>query len=442
MELVEVQVQPSSSNINEPDRQPQRRRCTAGHRPDKRVRIPPICVPAMIHLKQELGLRSDAETIHWLIHQVRPQLIDPPAKATKPPISHRNRPSCTVLDDFALKTDCMEYLNCDKPISYPPLAVTGALIASQRVRATVVQASTVFFDTPATMDKAERLIAGAAAYGSKLVVFPEAFVGGHPRCMKLDAGTTDDDLHKYYASAINVPGAEFGRLAKIAGKYKVHLVIGVVERAGPYLLSTILFFNSVGQYLGEHRKLMLMPSETAMWYSGEKSSPPVYETSIGKVGGLVGWDNKLPLLRTELYAKGIDIYCAPSSDGKEIWKASMIHIALEGGCFILSANQFCRRRDCPVPPGDSDSDISLDAITCPGGSVIVSPSGTILAGPNYQDECLISADLDLVEITRAKTGFSTVGSNLKPNNVDWTANEPTPVLLTSVLEAVPHELSC
>jgi predicted amidohydrolase len=92
---------------------------------------------------------------------------------------------------------------------------------------------------------------------------------------------------------------------------------------------------------------------------------------------------------------GVEIYCAPTADAGEIWKASMIHIALEGGCFVLSANQFCRRRDYPFPPGDSNGDASLDDITCAGGSVIISPSGTILAGPSYHGECLISADLGI-----------------------------------------------
>lgn len=100
-------------------------------------------------------------------------------------------------------------------------------------------------------------------------------------------------------------GPEVDRLAKIAGKYKVHIVMGVVERDGVYLFSTILFFGSMGQQLGHLRKLMPMASESAVWCSGEKSSLPVYETTIGKVGGLVCWDNKSPLLRTELYAKGM-----------------------------------------------------------------------------------------------------------------------------------------
>ncbi|XP_021624144.1 bifunctional nitrilase/nitrile hydratase NIT4B [Manihot esculenta] len=403
MEIIQVHPSPEADPTQQPPVKPTHRRRLTGDGPiaaNKRIRIPPICVPAIVHLKRELGLRTDGDTIQWLIHEARPQLVPP----TKPPHS---RPTPKALN--LPKPLCMEYHSEHKLVSYIPVATAGATAVSKPVRATVVQASTVLFDTPATMDKAERLIAGAAAYGSQMVVFPEAFLGGYPSYM-----ATDVDLQKYYASAIDVPGPEVDRLAKIAGKYKVHIVMGVVERDGVYLFSTILFFGSMGQHLGHLRKLMPMASESAVWCSGEKSSLPVYETTIGKVGGLVCWDNKSPLLRTELYAKGVEIYCAPSADAREIWKASMMHIALEGGCFVLSANQCCRGRDCPVPPGNSDSDTSFDEITSPGGSFIVSPSGSILAGPNYQGECLISADLDLAEIARGKTEFSRVGNNLKP----------------------------
>ncbi|KAL7247724.1 hypothetical protein ACSBR2_002604 [Camellia fascicularis] len=158
-----------------------------------------------------------------------------------------------------------------------------------------------------SLDKAERLIADAAAYGSQLVVFPEAFVGGYPREMLFDAmsetQSTDgnNEIQKYHASAIDVPGPEVDRLAEIAGKYKVHLVIGVVERGRSSLFSAVLFFDSLGRYLGQHRKLMLMASECTVWCAGAKSSPPVYESMVGRIGGLICWDNRMPLLRTELH---------------------------------------------------------------------------------------------------------------------------------------------
>ncbi|KAL3586634.1 hypothetical protein D5086_013501 [Populus alba] len=376
-----------------------------GHRPlivaqspaeKAHIMVPAMCSTAIYRLRGELGLGSCGAAIHWLVHHARPDLIPAPEPPTKTKSSKTcsSRKTDSVDHDPIPKPAYMARADGDTPVSDFPATAPAA---RSPVRATVVQASTVVFDTPATLDKAERLIAGAAAYGSQLVVFPEAFVGGYPRSLRFDATnpTEGDGLQRYYASAIDVPGPEVERLAKIAGKYKVHLVMGVVERAGFYLYSTMLFFDSQGQHLGQHRKITLVASESAVWNSGGKSTLPIYETSIGKIGGLTCWDNKWPLLRTELYDKGVEIYCAPTADAGEIWKASMIHIALEGGCFVLSANQFCRRRDYPFPPGDSNGDASLDAITCAGGSVIISPSGTILAGPSYHGECLISADLEM-----------------------------------------------
>ncbi|KAG6772437.1 bifunctional nitrilase/nitrile hydratase NIT4B-like isoform X2 [Populus alba x Populus x berolinensis] len=386
-----------------------------GHRPlivaqspaeKAHIMVPAMCSTAIYRLRGELGLGSCGAAIHWLVHHARPDLIPAPEPPTKTKSSKTcsSRKTDSVDHDPIPKPAYMARADGDTPVSDFPATAPAA---RSPVRATVVQASTVVFDTPATLDKAERLIAGAAAYGSQLVVFPEAFVGGYPRSLRFDATnpTEGDGLQRYYASAIDVPGPEVERLAKIAGKYKVHLVMGVVERAGFYLYSTMLFFDSQGQHLGQHRKITLVASESAVWNSGGKSTLPIYETSIGKIGGLTCWDNKWPLLRTELYDKGVEIYCAPTADAGEIWKASMIHIALEGGCFVLSANQFCRRRDYPFPPGDSNGDASLDAITCAGGSVIISPSGTILAGPSYHGECLISADLDLGDIILAKTQY-------------------------------------
>ncbi|XP_057956576.1 bifunctional nitrilase/nitrile hydratase NIT4B [Malania oleifera] len=300
----------------------------------------------------------------------------------------------------------------------------GAEASATTVRATVVQASTVFYDTPATLDKAERLLAEAASYGSQLVLFPEAFVGGYPRgsTFGVAVGTRSvkgkEEFRKYYAAAIDVPGPEVDRLAAMAGKYKVYLVIGVIERDRYTLYCTVLFFDAQGHYLGKHRKVMPTAMERVIWGFGDGSTIPVYETPVGKIGAAICWENRMPLLRTALYAKGIEIYCAPTADARETWQASMTHIALEGGCFVLSANQFCRRKDYPPAPeyvfSGTEDDLTPDSVVCAGGSVIISPSGTVLAGPNYESEALISADLDLGEITKEKFAFDVVGHYSRP----------------------------
>ncbi|KAH9659628.1 Bifunctional nitrilase/nitrile hydratase NIT4 [Citrus sinensis] len=262
----------------------------------------------------------------------------------------------------------------------------GADSSAPTVRATVVQASTIFYDTPTTLGKAERLLAEAAGYGSQLVVFPEAFIGGYPRGANFGVTIGNrtakgkEEFRKYHASAIDVPGPEVERLAAMAGKYKVYL----------------------GHFLGKHRKIMPTALERIIWGFGDGSTIPVFETPIGKIGAAICWENRMPLLRTAMYAKGIEIYCAPTADSREVWQASMTHIALEGGCFVLSANQFCRRKDYPPPPeyefSGTEQDLTPDSIVCAGGSVIISPSGSVLAGPNYDGEALISADLDILQV--------------------------------------------
>lgn len=311
--------------------------------------------------------------------------------------------------------------------------MSGGPDPSVTVRATVVQASTLFYDTPATLDKAERLIAEAASFGSQLVVFPEAFIGGYPRgsTFGVTVGSRsakgNEDFQKYHAAAIDEQGPEVNRLAAMAGKYKVFLVMGVIERAGYTLYCTVLFFDPLGRYLGKHRKLMPTAMERVIWGFGDGSTIPVYETPIGKIGALICWENRMPLLRTALYGKGVEIYCAPTADARETWQSSMTHIALEGGCFVLSANQFCRRKDYPPAPeyefAGASEEPSPDAVVCAGGSVIMSPSGAVLAGPNYEGEALITADLDLGEIVRAKFAFDVVGHYARPEVLSLTVKD-------------------
>jgi len=240
-----------------------------------------------------------------------------------------------------------------------------------------------------------------------------------------------------------VPGPEVTRLAAMAGKYKVFLVMGVIEREGYTLYCSVLFFDPLGRYLGKHRKLMPTALERIIWGFGDGSTIPVYDTPLGKIGALICWENKMPLLRTALYAKGIEIYCAPTADSRPVWQASMTHIALEGGCFVLSANQFCRRKDYPPPPeyefGGLGEEPSADTVVCPGGSVIISPSGEVLAGPNYDGEALITADLDLGEIVRAKFDFDVVGHYARPEVLSLVVNDQPqlPVSFTSSAEKTP-----
>ncbi|KAL6348722.1 hypothetical protein AAG906_019458 [Vitis piasezkii] len=311
---------------------------------------------------------------------------------------------------------------------------------SSTVRATVVQASSIFYDTPATLDKAERFLKEAAALGSQLVVFPEAFIGGYPRGYNFADRSPrgKESFRKYHASAINVPGPEVDRLASMAAKYRVYLVTGVIERDGYTLYCTVLFFDPKGNYLGKHRKLMPTYWERLVWGFGDCSTTPVYDTPYGKLGSVICWENRMPLLRTAMYGKGIEIYCAPTADSGDTWVATMRHVAIEGGCYVLSPIQFCRRKDYPPPPeylySPTEEDVTPDSIVWAGGSVIISPHGEILAGPNYEGEGLFTADLDVRgEIPKAKFQFDVVGHYSRADVLSLTVNNRPllPVTFTS-----------
>src|SRR4051812_45257965 len=271
--------------------------------------------------------------------------------------------------------------------------------ASRQFRAAVVQAASVGSDRDKTLAKAEALTRDAAEQGARLVVFPEAFVGGYPRGSDFGAvvGSRTDEgreaFRRYWEGAVEVPGPAVDELARVAGECGVFLVMGVIERDGGTLYCTVLFFDDAGRYLGKHRKLMPTASERLVWGFGDGSTMPVYDTPLGKLGAVICWENYLPLLRASMYAKGIELYCAPTADPRDTWIASMRHIAVEGRCFVLACNQFNRRRDFPddyrTPFGDDP-----DTILSRGGSCIVDPFGTFLAGPNVDGEAILTAEID------------------------------------------------
>jgi len=265
----------------------------------------------------------------------------------------------------------------------------------------------------------------AADQGARLVLFPEAYVGGYPRGELFGAtvgqrtDTGRDEFAKYWQAAVDVPGAECAALAEVARRHALHLVVGVIEREGGTLYCTVLFFGPKGALLGKHRKLMPTGSERLIWGFGNGSTMPVFDTPIGKLGAVVCWENYMPLMRAAHYAKGIELYCAPTADGRDTWLPTMRHIAIEGRCFVLSSNQFAQRRDYPVMGGDGDP----DEIVSTGGSCVVDPLGVVLAGPAFGGEALLLADVDLDAIPRAKYDFDAVGHYARPDVFSLIVNE-------------------
>jgi nitrilase len=278
------------------------------------------------------------------------------------------------------------------------------------VRASVVQAGSLLYDTEATLAKAEALAAEVAASGARLAVFPEAFIGGYPKGADFGArvGSRTPEgrklFRRYFESAIEVPGPATERLGKAARAHGLWLVIGVIERDGGTLYCTVLFFAPDGSLAGKHRKLMPTGMERLIWGFGDGSTLPAIETGFGKIGAVICWENYMPLLRAAMYAKGVRFYCAPTVDDRETWPVTMRHIALEGRCFVLSACQFV-------------------AGSIGGGSLIASPLGQILAGPAREGECILTADIDPGEVAEGKFDLDVVGHYARPDVFRLEVNE-------------------
>lgn len=296
------------------------------------------------------------------------------------------------------------------------------------IKAAVIQAAPVPFDREATLDKVASLAAEAAGRGAQLAVFPEAFVSAYPKGLDFGARVGSrtekgrDDFKRYYDSAVDIPGPAVTRLASIAGQNALYLVIGVIERDGGTLYCTVLTFSSQGVYLGKHRKLMPTALERLIWGYGDGSTLPVFDTPLGKLGSVICWENYMPALRLAMYSKGIQLYCAPTADPRDEWVASMQHIAQEGRCFVLSCNQYTTRADFP---DDYDAIQGQDPATVisRGGSCIVAPNGKLIAGPDFEGENILMADLDMGEIARGKYDFDVVGHYSRPDIFQLSVNE-------------------
>ncbi|MEV0290231.1 carbon-nitrogen hydrolase family protein [Kribbella sp. NPDC050820] len=298
-----------------------------------------------------------------------------------------------------------------------------------------VQAGSTLFDTPATLVTAERYVREAAAGGARVIVLPEAFLGGYPK--GLDFGITvgarspegRDVFRRYREAAVEVPGPEIARLAELAAELDVHLVAGVIERAGGTLYCTAVFLDPRRGLVATHRKLMPTAAERYLWGQGDGSTMPAVHTEVGVLGAAICWENYMPLFRQSMYSKGVQLWCAPTVDDRDQWQATMRHIALEGRCFVISANQYLTRADLPddVHPiqGDAPETVLID-----GGSVIVSPLGEILAGPLRGRPGVLLAELDLSDLDRANFDFDPNGHYARPDLFTLAVNEsPQPTVI-------------
>ena len=284
----------------------------------------------------------------------------------------------------------------------------------QTVRVAAVQATPVPLDGPASLEKAVRLLHAAADGGAQLVVFPETFVPLYPsnRWAKAASGFSgwDQLWERLWQNSVDVPGPELAGLIAACAEHKLHCVIGVNERESqrPGTLYNTMVTLGPGGVLAKHRKLMPTHHERLFHGQGAGDDLAAVDTPVGRVGGLICWENRMPLARYAVYQSGPQLWCAPTADDDESWIASMRHLAIESGAFVISVPQFIPRvafpEDFPVPlPAEP-------AVFGRGGVCIVEPrAGKLIAGPVYDREETLFADCDLREGLHAKRTFDVVG---------------------------------
>lgn len=284
-----------------------------------------------------------------------------------------------------------------------------------KVKVCLVQDSPIFFNKEKTINKVEELTKKYAKQGCELIVFPESFIPGYPRGFSFGAkiGSRTKEgrnlYSEYYKNSVDIESKDLKRLEKLATSENVYLIIGITEKQNTNgsLYCSMLYISPTDGLLGVHRKIKPTGTERIIWSEAAGESLVTFQTKIGKLGGLICWENYMPLARMSMYNKGVEIYIAPTADSREEWTATMQHIAMEGRCFVLGCNQFFKKSMYP----DKYQSVVQDEPEniCRGGSVIVSPLGKIIAGPLWDKSGVLIAELDLEEITLSKLDFDVIG---------------------------------
>lgn len=298
---------------------------------------------------------------------------------------------------------------------------------AENFKAAVVQAASHPFDAQASAAKAAALVDEAAAAGAQLIVFPEAFIGGYPKGnsfgtpvgMRKPEGR--DAYRRYHEAAIDLDGEEVAAIAEAAARTGAFVVVGVIERDVGTLYCTALFFDGGRGLVAKHRKLMPTGAERLIWGFGDGSTLPVIDTPLGRIGAVICWENYMPMLRMAMYDQGVTLYCAPTADDRDSWPATMRHVALEGRCYVLSACQYVTRGAYP-----SDFECALgddpETVLMRGGSMIVAPLGEVLAGPSYEGETILYAEIEPDAVVRGKYDFDVVGHYARPDVFSLSVN--------------------
>lgn len=278
------------------------------------------------------------------------------------------------------------------------------------------QLTPVVFNKQRTVEKSAVWAKKASEEGIDLLVYPESFIPVYPAGLgfgtvvgsRTQAGR--EQFREYWENSVEVPGPVTNQIGDIARRNNLFLVMGVTERdtVSKTLYCTLLYFSSDGNLLGKHRKIKPTAAERLVWGEGDGSTLSTFDTRIGKIGGLICWENYMPLARMSMYQKGVEIYAAPTADARDSWISSMIHIAREGRCFVIGCNQYLTKSDYPE---HLRSELASDRpeILSRGGSVIISPTGKVLAGPLFNKEGLLSATVNEEQLIESRMDFDVAG---------------------------------
>ncbi|HYC52558.1 MAG TPA: carbon-nitrogen hydrolase family protein [Gemmatimonadaceae bacterium] len=286
------------------------------------------------------------------------------------------------------------------------------------------QISPAFLDRDATVDRACQAIADAAARGARLVVFPEAFVPGYPVWVWHIASGQTQQLRALYAElldqSVTVPGPAVAKLCDAARTARVHVAIGINERnaeaSGTSLYNSLLFIGADGEVLGVHRKLVPTAGERLVHAQGDGSSLKSYDTTLGRLAGLVCWENYMPLARQALYDTGVHLYIAPTWDRGEPWISTVRHIAKEGRVYVISCCSAMRMDDLPDRFAFKASiSPSPTGWINPGDSIVVDPDGKALAGPLHEQQDLLFAEVDPQKISGPRWQLDVAGHYARPD---------------------------
>ncbi|MEY2450893.1 MAG: nitrilase [Acidimicrobiaceae bacterium] len=287
------------------------------------------------------------------------------------------------------------------------------------VTVAAVQAAPVFLDREATVTKACDLIGKAATEGAGLVVFPEAFVPGYPDWVWRTKPWDDRTWYaRLLAEAVTVPSDATERLGEAARLAETWVVIGIneLDPASRTIFNSLLYIAPDGEVAGCHRKLMPTGGERTVWGTGDGSTLTVLDTAFGRLGGLLCWENYMPLARAAMYAQGVDVYVAPTWDNADTWVATLRHVAREGRVFVIGTNSCIRGTDIPADlPGRDDLYGGDDDWLSRGNTTIVGPDGNIIAGPLIETEGIVYAEIDAAVAHRSRREFDPVGHYARPD---------------------------